>query len=467
MGIVRWVLVVLSLVVAVASWWTWLRAAGRDGGAASQPKYQCPMHPSIVSNDPGDCPICGMALEPIESTRTAVGTMNATGAPYALADAGAATIGDAGAARFFCPMHPEVKSESEGRCPVCKMKLEPIPRRTAKLPTGTTTVSLTLDRMQAIGVRTAIASERDATTTIRATASIASPETGAAEVHARTAGFVERIAVRETGVRVGERQELLAIYSPEVYQAEAELLATRNLGDAGDRMTSAARTKLELLGMSSREIDDVVATGKPARAIGIVAPAPGWVTKKNAVLGSYVTPETVLYEIVDLSRVYVVADVFAHDLADVHVGSHARFVVVGRKDLEARAAIDLIYPRASPEVRTVRVRMTIPNDRRELRFLPGQYGTLEIDRPARRLVVVPRDAVVDTGAETYVFVDEGNGTLAPRAVVVGRADERGVEIVEGIAVGDRLVSGATFLVDSESRLRAALTESQNAKQGKR
>lgn len=469
-SIVRWVLVVASLVLAVGAWWSYHASGGSAGVSTSQAKYQCPMHPGIVSATPGTCPICGMDLVPIEKDRAAATTAAPTSSasfPYVLEDAGAATIGDGGAARYACPMHPEVRTHDPGSCPICKMRLEPIPSEgQARAPHGLAPVTLTEGRMQSIGVRFATAKEEEAGGTVRLTASIAAPEQGASEVHVRTPGFVERIAVRETGTKVAAGQELVAVYSPEVFQAQVELLAARSIGGAafpsmldagaagGDRVSSAARTRLELLGVNGRAIDEVLRTGQPARAVSVVAPAGGFVTKKNVVLGSYVTPETTLYEIVDLSKVYVVADVFAVSAGDVTVGTRAKFSVSGRPELTETGAIDLVYPRANPEARTTRVRMPLPNA--GMRFVPGQPGTLEVETAKRKALFVPRDAVVDTGAERYVFVDGGGGALTPRSVATGASQGDSIEITRGLSAGERVVSGATFLVDSESRLRAGM-----------
>lgn len=455
-GAVRWALVLASALVALGAWASYLRAAGSDPHGAHAPRYQCPMHPAVVSDRPGECPICGMDLEPIDSSRAAA---PAASAPVEVDP----HLPDGGTAAFYCPMHLDVKSVEPGRCPICKMKLEPIPTAAhGQSPTGVAPLTLALDRMQAIGVRTAVATARPLAPVVRATATVASPEQGVAEVHVRAPGFVERIGVRETGVRVRAGQELLALYSPEIHQAQAELVASRALGapalDAGlldlDRVGAAARSKLELLGMDRRSIEAVASSGKPMRAVPVTAPASGWVTKKNVVLGSYVTPETTLYEIVDLSKVYVVADVSTEEMADVRVGSKARFAVTGRPELEASGAIDLVYPRTNPEARTTRVRMQIKNERND--FLPGQYGILEVAREAAQAIFVPRDAIVDTGSQRYVFVDQGEGRLAPRLVSTLTGDGDEVAISEGLSAGERVVSGATFLVDSESRLRAAL-----------
>lgn len=464
MAIVRWVIVVLSLAVAIGAWWSFRRTRGDGGVLESQARYTCPMHPGIVSPSPGQCPICGMDLVPAHRATEPHAPAGAS-FPYVLEDAGAATIGDGGAARFACPMHPEVRSHDPGTCPVCKMKLEPIPAAGSSPSAGLAPVTLTEGRMQSIGVRFAVASAASTSGVLRLTASVASAEQGASEVHVRTPGFVERIAVRETGVRVSAGQELVGVYSPEVFQAEADLLAARAiggaafplLGDAGagdDRVTSAARARLELLGMSPRAVDEVLRTGKAARTYGVVAPASGVVVRKNVVLGSYVTPETTLYEIVDLTKVYVVADVFGAGADAAKVGTRARFVVAGRPDLAEDGTIDLVYPRANPEARTTRVRMPIANP--SMRFVPGAAGTLEITQAPRSALFVPRDAVVDTGSERHVFVDAGGGSLVPRTVVTGAFDGERIEVTSGLAAGERVVSGATFLVDSESRLRAAM-----------
>lgn len=449
MGALRWVLLVASALLAASAWWSFRAAGGAAGVTASQAKYQCPMHPGIVSPTPAQCPICGMDLVPIASDRTA--------------ERGAKE------AQFSCPMHPDVRSHEPGTCSICKMKLEPIPEPSGDggaRVRGAAPIALDEARMQSIGVRFAVASEEDAGGVLRLTATVVAPEQGTSEVHVRTPGFVERVAVRETGVKVLPGQELLSVYSPEIFQAQAELLAARSIGGIGfpglvdggatgeDRVSSAARTRLELLGMSPRAIGDVLLAGKPARTVSIVAPAGGFVTRKNVVLGSYVTPETTLYEIVDLAKVYVVADVFGENAADVKIGSRARFTGSGRPELAGAGTVDLVYPRTDTEARTTRVRMPLANA--EAKFVPGQPGTLEVLLPARRALFVPRDAVVDTGLEQHVFVDEGGGTLAPRAVTARAPQGERVEVTHGLAAGERVVSGATFLVDSESRLRAAM-----------
>ncbi|MBI3203484.1 MAG: efflux RND transporter periplasmic adaptor subunit [Myxococcales bacterium] len=471
MSIVRWVLIALTALAALGSWWSFARA---DGQAESAAKYYCPMHPEVTSASPGECPICQMTLEPIPEDRRKTAAAPSSHPPHVSPPAASAPPGTV----WTCPMDPEVISPAPGRCPKCKMRLEPkappaqagpsdhaghapdagpshAPDAGAP-PTGIVPIELSLDRLQAIGVRTAVAVETPTSGSVRIAAGVEAPESGVAQVHVRAPGFVEHIAVRETGVRVRRGQNLLSIYSPEIYQAESELLAVKDWPNVGGGKSSGdrARRKLELLGMSNGAIDQLLKKAEPSRTVGIGAPISGFVTQKNVVLGSYVAPETVLYEIVDLSKVYVVASVFQRELGLVQVGSEGKFSAPGLA-APVVAKVDLIYPRVDAEARTTRVRFSVKNPDMGLR--PGQYGWVELSQAARTVVAVPRDALIDTGLERYVFVQESPGRFAPRTVEVGvELGTDRVELTAGVRPGESVVSGATFLLDSESRLKASL-----------
>ena len=518
MAVVRWAILAFAILAAVGSWWTFAHA--QNGVSASALKYQCPMHPQIVQDQPGECPICHMNLEPVSADRLQKTPTSAPGKDAAPSAPSASTppvhshahgepASDAAASgvEYICTMCPEVHSDKPGRCPKCNMELVPKPVAPAPdggssptavptkpgtqpatlssttprtpegmragatqrafqpagtIPPGTAPISLSLDRLQSIGVRTALVQELASQSSVRATAVVSAPEQNVAEVHVRAAGFVEGISVRETGVTVKAGQTLVAVYSPEIYQAQSELLATKDWSLLPDAKPGAhgeaARRKLELLGVSGKTSDKVIASGKPFRAIGISAPISGVITKKNVVLGSYVTPEMALYEIVDLSKVYIVADIFQQHSGRVPVGTTGRFASSNRKDVTAEAKVDLVYPQVNLEARTTRVRMQVQNSK--LGLLPGEYGYVEFVGAGQTALTVPRDAIIDTGEHVYVFVEDQPGHFTPRTVQTGAEVGDTVEILAGVVKGDKVVSGATFLLDSESRLQASLAATQ-------
>jgi len=328
-------------------------------------------------------------------------------------------------------------------------------------PPGTTPIRLTMDRVQAIGVRTALVEEIGAGQKLRVTAIVEPTEQGLAEVHVRTPGFVEKIMADQTGMQVAARQPLFTLYSPEIYQAQSEFVATS--GWTGGDHTNAgdsSRRKLQLLGMSDADIEQVAKTKEPLRAIPIYAPRAGYIAKKNVVAGSYVVPETALYEIQDLAQVYVIANVFQQDLPYLRRGTEGTFVPNQRANVTVKARVDLIYPTLNMEARTTRVRMLVRSPR-DAPLRPGEYGIVEFATAPRRVLAVPRDAVVDTGVFTYVFVVVADGQFAPKEVVLGPDLGEKATIEAGLVPGERVVSGATFLIDSESRLQAAAAQSAN------
>jgi Cu(I)/Ag(I) efflux system membrane fusion protein len=412
MARLRWLLVVLAAALCAFSWWSFARA---DPQAATAPRFFCPMHPEVTSHDPGECPICHMTLEPI----------------------------------------PEARKQASSAGPTAATPL-PSASAAAPLPPGVTpSMQLMLDRLQAINVRTRQARALPGRGRLTVPGVVEAQERGRAAVHVRSGGFVERIAVRETGARVKAGQELFSLFSPEIYQAQSELLALSKIGGASDGGVESAKKRLELLGVSRAFSDKLVASGAVSRSVPISAPISGYVARVGVVLGSFVTPETTLYEIIDPSRVYVVASVPEARAAEVELGQEARFSSADQQLQGVIAKVDLLYPELDRTARAVRVRFSLEN--REGRILPGQFGSVELSLAAEPSVAVPRDAVIDTGKATYVFVDEGEGRLRAVPVEVGNVlpdDE--LEIRNGLLDRESVVSGAAFLIDSESRLRAAV-----------
>jgi Cu(I)/Ag(I) efflux system membrane fusion protein len=359
-----------------------------------------------------------------------------------------------GAARYYCPMHPEIRDADPGTCPICFMNLEPIPAGDVPLAdAGTyheepelTEVMLTTERRQRAGIASVPARRRTIAGEERWPASIEASEGARGEVRVRSGAFVERALIRDLNVEVRAGQPMAHVYSPEIVRAQEELLVARRMGP---EVEAAGRERLILLGMSAREVDAMLASGRARRTITLRAPISGYVTRLEAVVGTFATPEMVLYEITDLSRVRVVATPFTSELAWLTPGARAQFVARGG------APVDVVFDRVEPAVtegtRTLRARFTS-----EEALRPGEIGEVVLARPAMSAIVVPRDALIDTGTARYVFVERPGGLFEPRHVVAGELDGEDRVITSGVEEDERVVARGAFVLDSESRLQAAL-----------
>jgi Cu(I)/Ag(I) efflux system membrane fusion protein len=484
MAIVRWGLVVFMAVVALGAGLMYFGVSLRgDRGVAGAPDqlFYCPMHPQIVQDHPGACPICNMTLvpkppkavpSPVQSPQQ--NTANASGAQQ-----------HPSPGKFYCPMHPQVTSDDpSATCQLCGgMKLVPRPADaatgSAAVP-GLVPVEIPLDRVQRIGVRTEKVRRRSLAGDLRTVGVVEASERGLASISPRFAGWIEELRVAETGQKVKRGQTLATIYSPEVLQAQQELLtalgwstgaaaAGASLPHHGETaplqgLVADARHRLELLGISPQEIEDIVQTRKPHRAIAIRSPVEGHVIARNAVAGMSVSPGTPLFEIADLSSVWVIAEVYESDLKRVRIGQHARFEPSASPGEVFEGRVSFVAPVLDAGSRTLRVRLEFRNrpGPAGLKLRPGMYGNVSLDLPATTGLTVPAEAVVDTGDLQYVFIAREGGRYEPRRVKVGVRLDDAMELVEGIAEGETVVTTANFLIDSESRLRAAVEGSSTA-----
>jgi Cu(I)/Ag(I) efflux system membrane fusion protein len=434
------------------------QAAATELASAGQPtqgqgKYWCPMHPEIASDDPGaTCPRCGgMKLVPRD--------------PAAMARAAAA----AGAGAYWCPMHPEVTSDDPGAtCPKCGgMKLLPRPGPSGKpggpVP-GLTAVEISTERTQLMGMRTAQVTRQRLSPQLRTVGFVSANESSLAIITTRFTGWIEELRVAQSGRRVDKGQVLATVYSPELLTAQQTYLNAakwsdpRNAfpatGQPSGGLEGEARRRLELLGIAPRDVAALQKRGKPLEAMPVRSPVSGYVAKKAALPGLYVQPGTELFQIADLSTVWVVADVYEHDMSRIRVGQEARLLLGAYPGEAFRGRVQFIYPAVNPQSRTLQARMEFKNP--GLRLKPGMYGDVVIELDAADGLAVPTDAVVDTGELQYVFLSRGGGRFEPRVVRLGARGEGLVQVLEGLSERDLVVTTANFLVDSESRLRAAV-----------
>ena len=331
---------------------------------------------------------------------------------------------------------------------------------------GLVPVELSMDRVQLIGVRTAAAATESLVPELRTVGFVTADESRLARVHARFSGWIEHLAVKTTGQKVKRGQVLAGVYNLELLPAQQELIAALRWNSAApptapggtappvSRLEQDARARLEIFGLSPGEINSIAKTGKPVRTVAVTAPITGNVIRKNAVQGTYVQPGTELFEIADLSKVWVVANVYEHEIGRVSVGQAASVVVGAYPKEPLSGKVAFIYPTLDSATRTLSVRIELDN--KDFKLHPGMYGDVVIQLSSAQGVVVPLEALVDTGEYQYVFLAKEGGRFEPRRVSVGARSGDKVQILTGLSAGETVVTTSNFLIDSESRLRAAI-----------
>lgn len=327
-------------------------------------------------------------------------------------------------------------------------------------------VKVTADRIQTLGVRTEPVGRRSLARTVRAVGTIEIDERGQHTVSPKFEGWIERLHVNTTGQSVARGQPLAEVYSPELVSAQREYLiafkATQAMSDAGSdaltgikHLADAALERLRNWDISEQQLARLRETGEPRRTLTLVAPASGVIVKDPPVAGMRFMPGEALFRIADLSRVWMVGDVFEQDLALVKTGTRATLTVSAFADRSFPGVVTFVYPMLNPETRTARVRVELANPQRQL--MPGMYGSVDIAAGAKgEVLVVPDSAVIDSGVRQAVLVALGGGRFEPREVKLGTRGDGYAEVLAGVKEGESVVTRANFLIDSESNLRAAL-----------
>lgn len=325
-------------------------------------------------------------------------------------------------------------------------------------------VEIPEDAQKLIGVKTVPAQVVDMTKTIRLAGRIDYDEKLLFTVNTKMEGWIERLHVDYTGRLVKKGEPLMEIYSPDLLSAQQELLSLSNwkksqgsssvdrmLDADSEKLKQASRQRLRLWDISDAQIDRIIKSGKPERTLTIASPVSGYVVKRYATRGMRVMAGEPLFDIVDLSRVWVVSQVSEADMALVRPGLVSRITVTGLTGKVYSTLIDYVYPVINEQTRTLEVRSTLPNPQETLK--PQMFATVEISVGLGKRLVVPEDAVMDTGERQVVYVDKGEGMFEPRVVTSGiRAGGRR-EIVSGLKAGERVAFSALFLIDSEAQLR--------------
>lgn len=433
-------------------------------------QFHCPMHPTYVSDVPGDCPICGMRLVPIKTETV-----------DAMSEQPAGQAGDSGGAPgeipsrerqvlfYRSPMDPSITSHVPAKD---EMGMDFVPvyaepnAATLEVP-GHSPVSISPEGLRLAGIRTAPATRGSITRTIRAVGLVQADERRIHQVTLKSTGYVERLFVGTTGQFVRKNEPILSVYSPDLLAAQTDFLHARQAAEdlsasempevreGAEDLLRASRERLALLDVPEGMIHELERSGTPQRTVTFTAPVSGYVTAKPVFAGMRAEPGTELYTVTDLSRVWIEADVYEYEASLLKLGQEARITLPYDPAVSMTGKVSLIYPQVDQGSRTLRVRFETDNP--GLTLKPGMYANTEIEIQTAEGIIVPDNAVLDTGDRQLVFVETAPGEFSPRAVRVGlRGDGRAL-LLEGVEESEAVVVRANFLLDSESRIRAAFS----------
>ena len=388
--------------------------------------------------------------------------------PLAAAAPQAAPAGGRKILYYEDPMHPWYRSDKPGIAPDCGMKLVPVyAEETGPAAAGSPgAVQISAARQQLLGITTAKAEYRPLEKVIRAVGRVALDEERISNVHVKVSGWIQKVFVDYTFQHVMKGDPLFTFYSPELLATQQEYLlaikAEKELGTSsltdvaagGKSLKEAARQRLALWDLTDEQIRALEETGKPQREITFYSPATGHVLERKAFPNQYVTPDTELYKIADHSEVWVYADIYEPEMPFVELGQEATLTSAALPGQQLKGTVIFIQPHLMAETRTLPIRLEFANLNLELK--PEMFVNVELRRALGRQLTVPLDAVLDSGERQRVFVARGDGSFEPRDVKPGERTEEFVAVASGLRAGEKVVTRANFLVDSESNLRQAI-----------
>lgn len=411
----------------------------------SKQLYTCGMHPQIIQEGPGTCPICGMNLVPLSGSSTTT-----------------PTAGERKIAYWVAPMDPNYISDKPGKSP---MGMDLVPVYEDELSSGV--IKIDPVTQQNVGVTTASVERRDLSVRLRTNGIVKYPENAEYRVNPKVSGWIDKLYVSRTGDVVKKGQPLLDIYSPELVSAQEEyLLALRSaqsLGASGiERVSSgandllaSARRRLELWDVSDDQIQELEKTREVRRTLALHSPANGVVLQKNAVEGTAINAGMDLFAIADLDPIWVEAQIFEGELPLVRVGDKVEVASPYDPMLTLQGQVDYIYPYLDMKTRTANVRIVLSNPNLELR--PDMYVDARIITwPHKDALAILKSSVIRSGERDVVFVAMGEGKFLPREVTLGIEADPYYEVLDGLAQGTQIVTSGQFLLDSEAKLQEAI-----------
>ena len=333
-------------------------------------------------------------------------------------------------------------------------------------PASANQIKISTEKVQKLGVRSEAAQLRSLDKTVRAAGRIEPDERRTYAISPKFEGYVERLHVNVTGQAVGKGQPLFEVYSPELVSAQREYAIAAqgvdSLKDAGDQaqagmkqLAESSLLRLKNWDISEAQVKALAQSGETKRTLTFRSPVSGIVTEKKAVQGMRFMPGEALYQVTDLSAVWVIADVFEQDIGLIRMGAQAKVRINAYPDKRFEGKVSYVYPTLNATTRTVPVRVELANPGMLLK--PAMFAQVELPVSAKGAVVtVPVSAVIDSGTRQIVLLEKGEGRFEPREVKLGARSDTSIEVIEGVKEGERVVIAANFLIDAESNLKAAV-----------
>ena len=394
------------------------------------PSYVCPMHSQVIRDKPGNCPICGMDLVAVEKE----------------------TAKERKILYWVAPMDANYRRDQPGKSPM-GMDLVPVYDEGNK----GSEVMISPSVINNMGVRTAKVERNDLWRRINTVASVDYDGSKVSHVHLRTDGWIENLNVRSEGERVKKGDRLFDVYSPTLINAMEEFLQAGRGNN--NRLLNASRDRLKSLGVSSQQIAKLEKSRVVPQRVAIYAQQDGVVAELNVREGMYVMPANEIMKMADLSRVWVLAEVFENQTDWVELGQTADVSLTYMPGQVWEGKVEYIYPSLDPKTRTLKVRLQFENPDEKLK--PNMYAHVSIYGGARKnVLIIPREALIRTGKQQRVIVSLGEGRFAPRIVIAGIESGDWVEVIEGLSEDEEVVVSGQFLIDSEASLKASLMRMQ-------
>ncbi|HNC46938.1 MAG TPA: efflux RND transporter periplasmic adaptor subunit, partial [Acidobacteriota bacterium] len=332
-----------------------------------------------------------------------------------------------------------------------------------QMPPGT--VKISAAKQQLIGVTYGEVTSDSLTHTIRTVGRVAYDETKITRIHTKIDGWLDKVFVDFTGKLVTKGQPLISLYSPDLVSTQQEYLLAlkaknylgqseyKEIATSTNSLFESSRKRLLLWDIPEEEIQQIEKRGEPMRTLTLYAPSDGFVLAKNAYERQRVTPETELYTIADLSNIWVLADIYEYEIPSVKLGQSTTVTFSAFPGETFRGKITYIYPQLDNMTRTLKVRIELPNS--GFKIKPDMYANIELQIGYGEQLSIPEEAVLDSGSEQTVFVVLEGGYFEPRNVQLGAKVGNRFIILNGLNVGEKIVTSGNFLIDSESRLKSA------------